>query len=69
MFKITLESKVALGVREKLGLLEQQTSLLTTMDSLFLQPQNFSSNRNAALHACSLGPPCTTIIKLYAVCF
>jgi len=36
-----------------------------------LRPANFSSNRNAALHACSLGAswPCTSIIKLYAVCF
>ena len=67
--KITLESKIALGVQQNLGLLEQKTSLLTTMDFLFLRPANFSSNHNAALHACSLGPPCTSIIKLYPVSF
>jgi len=67
--KITLESKIALGVQQNLGLLEQQTSFLTTMEFLFLRPANFSSNRNAALHACSLRPPCTSIIKLYPVCF
>jgi len=61
--KITLESKIALGVQQKLGLLEQQTSLLTTMEFIFLRQANLSSNRNAALHACSLGPPCTSIIK------
>jgi len=50
-----LESKIALGVQQKLGLLEQQMSLLAPMEFLFLRPANLSSNRNAALHACSLG--------------
>jgi len=50
--KITLELKIALGVQQKLGLLEQQTSLLTTMEFLFLRPANLSSNRNAAPHVC-----------------
>ena len=67
--KMSLESKIALGVQQKLGLLEQQTSLLTTKEFLFLRLAHFSSNHNAALHACSLGPPCTSIIKLYTVCF
>jgi len=46
-----------LGLQQKLGPLEQQTSLLTTIEFLSLWPANFSSDRNAALHACSLGPP------------
>jgi len=33
--KIILESKIALGVQQKLVPLEQQTSLLTTMEFLF----------------------------------
>jgi len=53
--QITLESKIALGVQQKLGLLQQQVSLLATMEFLFLRPANLSSNRNAALHAWSLG--------------
>jgi len=57
--KITLESNIALGVQQTLGLLEQQTSLIIAMEFLFLQPANFSSNRNVSLHACSLGPPWT----------
>jgi len=44
-------------VQKKLGLLEQQTSLSIAMELLSLQPANVSSNRNAALHARSLGPP------------
>jgi len=57
--KITLESKTALGVQQKLGLLEQQTSLLIVMELLYLRPANFSSNRNVALDARGLGPPCS----------
>jgi len=41
----------------KLGLLAQQTSLLIAMEFFSLRPANFSSNRNVALHARSLGPP------------
>jgi len=33
---LTLESKIASGVQQKLGLLEQQTSLLIAMDFLFV---------------------------------
>ena len=55
--KMTIESKIAFGVQQKLGLLEQQTSLLMALEFLSLQPANFSSNRNVALHARSLGPP------------
>jgi len=40
--KMSLESKIALGVQQKLGLLEQQTSLLTTKEFLFLRLANFS---------------------------
>ena len=39
--KITLESKIALGVRQKLVPFEQQTSLLTTMEFLFNGTQIF----------------------------
>ena len=39
--KITLESKNALGVQYKLGLLEQRTSLLIAMEFLFCGPQIF----------------------------
>ena len=55
--KITLESNIALGVQQTLGLLEQQTSLRIAMEFLSLRPANFSSSRNVALHARSLGPP------------
>jgi len=41
----------------KLGLLEQQASLIIAMEFLPLRPANFSSNPNVALHARSLGPP------------
>jgi len=57
--KITFESNIALGVQQTLGLLEEQTSLLIAMAFLFLRPANFSSNRNVALQAHSLGPPLT----------
>jgi len=39
--KITLESKIALGVQQKLGPLEQQTSFLTKMEFLFCGTQIF----------------------------
>ena len=42
--KITLESNIALGVRQTLGLLEQQTSLLIAVELLF------------AVHKCFLKP-------------
>jgi len=42
-------------VQHRLGLLEHQTSLLIAVEFLSLRPANFSSNRNVALHACSLG--------------
>ena len=57
--KINLESNIAFGVQQTLGLLEQQTSLLIAMKFLSLQPANFSSNPNVTLHARSLGPPCS----------
>jgi len=41
----------------KLGLLEQQTSLLIAMEFFSLQPAHLSSSCHAALHARSLGPP------------
>jgi len=56
--KITLEWKIVLGVQQKLGLLEQQMSLLIAMEFLSLQPADFSSNRNVALCARSLRQPC-----------
>ena len=55
--KSILKSNIALGVQQILGLLEQQTSLPIAMEFLPLRPANFSSNRNVALHARSLGPP------------
>ena len=48
----------------KLGLLEQRTSLFVAMECLSLRPANFSSNRNMALHARSLGPRWDTISNL-----
>jgi len=54
-FKITVDSKLALGVQQKLGLLEQQTRL--AMEFISMQPANFPSNRNVALHARSLVLP------------
>jgi len=45
-------------VQQKLGLLEQQMSLLIAMEFLSSQPADFSSNRNVALCARSLGQPC-----------
>jgi len=57
-FKITLDFKIALGVQKKLGLLEQKTGLSIAVEFLSLRPANFSSNRNVALHAHSLGSPC-----------
>ena len=41
-FKITLESNIALGVKQTLGLLEQQAMLLIAMETLSLRPANFS---------------------------
>jgi len=55
--KITLQSKIPLGVQQKLGLLQQQTSLLITVEFVSSRPANFSSNCNVALNARSLGPP------------
>jgi len=49
--------KIALGVQQKLGLLEQQTSFLIAMKFLSLRPANFSSNRSVALHAAVLDHP------------
>jgi len=66
--KITLESKVALGMQYKVGLLEQQTSLLIAMECLSLGPANFSSNCNVALHARSLGPPWSSTTVHKAAC-
>jgi len=65
---ITLESKIALGVQQKLGLLEQQASLLIALESLSLRPANFSSKHNVALHARSLGPPWSNLPKLNFNC-
>ena len=45
-------------MQKKLGLLKQQTSLSFAMEFLSLRPATFSSNRNVALRARSLGPPC-----------
>jgi len=45
-------------VQQKLGLLEQQMSLLIAMEFLSLQPADFSSNCNVAHCARSLGQPC-----------
>jgi len=42
-------------VQQKFGLLEQQDSL--AIEFFSLQPTNIPSNRNVALHACSIGPP------------
>jgi len=42
----------------KVGPLEQKTSRSIAMEFLSLRPANCSSNRNVALHARSLGPPC-----------
>jgi len=47
-------------VQQKLGILEQQTCLFIAMEFLSLRPTNFSSSRNLALHARSLGPPWST---------
>jgi len=47
--KISLESKIASGVQQKLGLLEEQTSLSIAME-FSLRPANFSLNRTVALH-------------------
>jgi len=62
-----IENCVRRAAKIRSTTVEQQTSLLTTMEFLFLRPANVSSNRNAALHPCSLGPPCTSIIKLYVL--
>jgi len=61
--KITLESNIALGVQQTLGLLEQQTSLRIAMEFLSLRPANISANRNVALHARNLGPPCSSVMQ------
>jgi len=55
--KITLESNIALGVQQTLGLLEQQTSLLIAMEFLCLRPAKFSSNRNVAFMLAVLDHP------------
>ena len=49
-----LRIKIALGVQQKFGLLEQDS---LAIEFFSLQPTNIPSNRNVALHACSIGPP------------
>jgi len=44
-------------MQQKLDQLEQQISLLIAVEFLSLRLAKFSSNRNVALHARSLGPP------------
>jgi len=55
--KITLEIKNCVRRAEKIRSIRTANESFNWMELLSLQPTNVSSNRNAALHARSLGPP------------